>query len=102
MQPIIDANRVRQLFLIALILLIGVVLFQELAFYIPALLGALTLYILFRSTFFNQDGNEIELYYILCMVEDKEGAIWLGSNKGPLVIYNPQRIFESNFYLYKT
>jgi len=43
MQPIIDANRVRQLFLIALILLIGVVLFQELAFYIPALLGALTL-----------------------------------------------------------
>lgn len=52
MQPIIDANRVRQLFLIALILLIGVVLFQELAFYIPALLGALTLYILFRSTFF--------------------------------------------------
>lgn len=52
MQPIIEANRVRQLFLMALILLIGIVLFRELSFYIPALLGALTLYILLRSTFF--------------------------------------------------
>ena len=52
MQPIIEANRVRQLFLMVLILLIGIVLFRELSFYIPALLGALTLYILLRSTFF--------------------------------------------------
>ena len=52
MHSIIDANRVRQLFLIALILFIGVVLFRELATFLPALLGALTLYILLRSFYF--------------------------------------------------
>ena len=52
MHSIIDANRVRQLFLIALILFIGVVLFRELATFLPALLGALTLYILLRSSYF--------------------------------------------------
>jgi len=53
---------------------------------------------IFRSTFINQDGHTLELYNVLCMAEDKEGAIWLGTNKGPLVIYNPQRIFDSSFY----
>jgi predicted PurR-regulated permease PerM len=52
MHSIIDANRIRQIFLIALILFIGIVLFKELASFLPALLGALTLYILLRSSYF--------------------------------------------------
>ncbi len=52
MHSIIDANRIRQIFLIALILFIGVILFRELASFLPALLGALTLYILLRSSYF--------------------------------------------------
>jgi predicted PurR-regulated permease PerM len=52
MHSIIDANRVRQLFLIGLILLIGITLFNELATFLPALLGALTLYILLRTIYF--------------------------------------------------
>lgn len=52
MHSIIDANRIRQVFLIALILFIGIILFRELASFLPALLGALTLYILLRSSYF--------------------------------------------------
>lgn len=52
MHSIIDANRIRQLFLIGLILLIGITLFTELATFLPALLGALTLYILLRAIYF--------------------------------------------------
>jgi predicted PurR-regulated permease PerM len=46
MNNIIDQNRIRQIFFILLILLMGVVLFWELYSFIPALLGAITLYIL--------------------------------------------------------
>lgn len=48
----IDANRLRQVFLIALILFIGMVLANELYSFLPALLGALTLYILQRNQFY--------------------------------------------------
>lgn len=52
MNHVIDPNRLRQLLLIALILLIGIVLFVELYSFVPALLGATTLYILLRNTQF--------------------------------------------------
>jgi predicted PurR-regulated permease PerM len=51
MSQAIDTNRLRQIFLIALILFIGVVLFYQLYSFFPALLGALTLYILLRKQF---------------------------------------------------
>ncbi len=51
MNQAIETNRLRQLFLIALILLLGVVLFYQLYSFFPALLGALTLYILLRNQF---------------------------------------------------
>lgn len=41
-----DQNRVRQLSFIIIILLLGILLFLELASFIPAVLGAITLYIL--------------------------------------------------------
>ena len=52
MSQIIDANRLRQVLLIVVILLIGVVLFNELSSFVPALLGATTLYILLRNSLF--------------------------------------------------
>jgi predicted PurR-regulated permease PerM len=52
MSQVIDANRLRQLLLIVVIVLIGIVLFNELYSFVPALLGATTLYILLRSSFF--------------------------------------------------
>lgn len=45
-------NRVRQVFFIILILLLGILLFQELSSFLPALLGAITLYILLHNWMF--------------------------------------------------
>lgn len=52
MSQVIDANRLRQVLLIVVILLIGIVLFNELYAFVPAVLGATTLYILLRNSFF--------------------------------------------------
>lgn len=52
MSHVIDTNRLRQLLLIVIISLIGIVLFNELRSFVPAILGATTLYVLLRSTFF--------------------------------------------------
>ena len=52
MSHVIDANRLRQILLIVVILLIGVVLFNELYSFVPAVLGAVTLYILLRNSLF--------------------------------------------------
>jgi predicted PurR-regulated permease PerM len=45
----IDQNRIRQVFFIGIILLVGIVLFSQLSQYVPALLGAITLYVLLRN-----------------------------------------------------
>jgi predicted PurR-regulated permease PerM len=45
----LDQNILRQVFFIILLLLLGIVLFIELSFFIPAVLGSLTLYILMRE-----------------------------------------------------
>ena len=52
MNNVIDQSRLRQIFFIILILLMGVILFIELYSFLPALLGALTLYILMRRWMF--------------------------------------------------
>jgi predicted PurR-regulated permease PerM len=49
---IIDQNRIRQFFFIAVLLLMGILLFLELYTFLPALLGAITLYILMRRWMF--------------------------------------------------
>lgn len=46
---VIDQNRIRQFFFIVIILLLGILLFFELQSFIPALLGAITLYVLMRG-----------------------------------------------------
>ncbi|MBS1633659.1 MAG: AI-2E family transporter [Bacteroidetes bacterium] len=46
---VIDQNRVRQVFFIVLILLLAIVLFRQLYVFIPALLGAISLYILLHG-----------------------------------------------------
>ncbi|MGE5520207.1 MAG: AI-2E family transporter [Candidatus Dadabacteria bacterium] len=48
----IDTNLIRQIFFIALIILVGIVLFNQLSFFIPALLGAITFYVLMRGRMF--------------------------------------------------
>lgn len=52
MNDVISQNRVRQIFFIILILLIGILLFLQLATFVPAVLGAITLYVLLRKWMF--------------------------------------------------
>jgi predicted PurR-regulated permease PerM len=52
MANVIDQNRVRQVFFILIILLLGILLFIELSSFLPALLGAITLYILLHKWMF--------------------------------------------------
>ncbi len=40
----------------------------------------------------NQEGETLE--YIFSIAEDREGNIWVGTNKGPAIFYNPDDIFE--------
>ncbi len=49
---VFDKNRVRQLFFIILIFLLGILLFFELFTFLPALLGAITIYILLHKWMF--------------------------------------------------
>jgi predicted PurR-regulated permease PerM len=49
---IIDQNRIRQFFFILIILMLGILLFLELQSFLPAVLGAITLYVLLRRWMF--------------------------------------------------
>src|ERR1700686_5615282 len=48
----IDQNRIRQFFFLLVLLLLGILLFLELYSFVPAVLGAITLYILLRRFMF--------------------------------------------------
>lgn len=49
---VIDQNRVRQVFFIVVILLLAILLFQQLSSFVPAVLGAITIYALLRKWMF--------------------------------------------------
>lgn len=51
----------------------------------------------FISKYTNQDGTILS-QPIYCITEDKDGAIWIGTEQGPLVINNPSRVFADDFY----
>ncbi|HEY9364324.1 MAG TPA: AI-2E family transporter [Chitinophagaceae bacterium] len=52
MEKYIDQNRLRQVFFILIILSLGILLFWQMYFFIPAALGAITLYMLMRRMMF--------------------------------------------------
>ena len=53
----------------------------------------------FISSFKNQDGTSYSPTLLNCIVEDLDGAVWIGSDKGPFVTYEPATVFGSDFYL---
>lgn len=52
----------------------------------------------FIKNFTNQDGTILSHASIHCIVEDKNGAIWIGTSKGPIVLNNPSNFFKDDFY----
>ncbi|MGL5786687.1 MAG: two-component regulator propeller domain-containing protein [Bacteroidales bacterium] len=51
----------------------------------------------FFSSFYDQDGKMVNPVFFYCFAEDKDGAIWVGTELGPLVLNNTRRAFESNY-----
>ena len=59
-----------------------------------------------QTRFFNKfqenSGGEIKIVepnIYRCIVEDKNNAIWIGTDRGPLIISNPNTIFNDNFMI---
>lgn len=48
------------------------------------------------NTFLDQDGKEWSVYYIYCMVEDNNGQVWVGTDKGVFIIPNPTKLTDPN------
>lgn len=48
------------------------------------------------SNYINQDGASLGELKTYDIVEDKNGSIWIATEKGPLVINNPERIFDTD------
>ena len=51
------------------------------------------------KTFLDQDGKEWALppsSYIYCMIEDNNGQVWVGTDKGVFIIPNPSKLTDPN------
>lgn len=46
-----------------------------------------------QSNFIDQDGNTINPSEYYCMAVDEDGAVWVGTNEGPLVFPTPSKTF---------
>ncbi|MFT4660892.1 MAG: ligand-binding sensor domain-containing protein [Patiriisocius sp.] len=44
----------------------------------------------------NADSGGLPTNLVICVAEDLDGEIWIGTSEGPAVIYSPEFLFESN------
>ncbi len=44
--------------------------------------------------------NEI-ISYVSCIAEDLDGNIWVGTDQGPVIYYNPDKIFDSDIKAFR-
>ena len=50
------------------------------------------------SDFIDQDGKVFVAENFLCAEQDRQtGALWIGTNAGPIVLPNPKRVFDSDY-----
>ena len=55
----------------------------------------------FGAKFIDQDGQSAEVYYINAIAEDRKGDIWVMTDQGPYVLYNPTRAFDDDYHFTK-
>lgn len=55
----------------------------------------------FCSYVTNQDGTSYSFNYVNCLLEDLNGAMWIGTNKGPFVLYDPRTVFDEKPIFYQ-
>ena len=53
----------------------------------------------FIGSFYNQDGTRYTPTQFFCATEDANGAMWIGTNSGLFVSYDPSQVFDANFTL---
>lgn len=53
----------------------------------------------YRTTFLNQDGSPCSFSQGLCFAQDRDGAIWLGTNEGIFKIEDPKTWFDNDFHV---
>lgn len=51
----------------------------------------------FISTIKNQDGISYIPTLVNCVIEDRDGVIWIGTDVGPFMIKMPESVFDSDF-----
>ena len=49
------------------------------------------------STFTDQDGKTIDATTFYCINEDRDGKLWIGTDRGPIIISRPDNFMNSNF-----
>ena len=49
------------------------------------------------STFTDQDGKTIDATAFYCISEDRDGKLWIGTDRGPIIISRPDNFMNSNF-----
>lgn len=43
-----------------------------------------------------KDTENKPISFVYCIAEDLDGNIWVGTDQGPLIYYNPERVFEND------
>ena len=51
----------------------------------------------FFNLFTDKDGNAISPSYYYSIAEDKDGTVWIGTDKGPLLMTNVSKVFDTNY-----
>ncbi len=49
------------------------------------------------SSFYDQDGNQLNPANFRCMAQDNNGVMWLGTSTGPIVLENSSRLFTNEY-----
>lgn len=50
---------------------------------------------------FIKDSDGITITNLYSIAEDLDGNIWIGTDRGPVIYYNPERVFEDDFRAYR-
>ena len=51
---------------------------------------------LVTAHFKNQDGVSYDIYQLCALAEDRNGQMWIGTDKGLFVLQNPKKFFDAN------
>jgi hypothetical protein len=55
---------------------------------------------LYKQMFVTDPDGKV-VTFINCLVEDLEGNIWVGTDQGPLIYYNPDKVFEEEIKAFR-